>query len=73
MTDEPEERPCDRLKTGDAVRLKYRLRSIPANTKGVVVGFFRRQPELVVVRLEGSTAVVEVSPEDVERTDGASP
>jgi hypothetical protein len=61
------------LRTGDAVRLRREPRSAPANAEGVVVGFLRRQPELVVVRLAGSRRIVEVRPEDVEKSDGAPP
>jgi hypothetical protein len=51
---------------GESVQLRRTLESATMGAEGTVVGFFRREPETVAVRL-GSGMIIEVRPEDLER------
>jgi hypothetical protein len=52
---------------GSRVRLRNGVGGAPAGSEGRVVGYIRREPELVVVSLAGSGLVVDVRHEDLER------
>jgi hypothetical protein len=69
VDDQLGDRPAGTLALGDRVRLIRSVGSLPAGAEAVVVGFFRRDPEVIVVKLADSYRVLEVHPEDVERSD----
>jgi hypothetical protein len=70
MGDQPGAGPAEQFVFGDRVRLTCPVGSVPASAEGVVVGFFRRDPEMIVVKLADSYRVLEVRPEDLEKHDG---
>lgn len=67
----PAEHQPERFLVGDRVRLSRRVGCTASGTGGKVLGFLRRDLELLVISLD-SDGVLEVLPQDVvKEADGA--
>jgi hypothetical protein len=64
-----EERFAEPLSSGDRVRLTGPVDSLPSGAIGVVVGFVRRDTELIVVKFAEVDGVVRVQRDEIERVD----
>jgi hypothetical protein len=58
MTMVPQTAAQDDLEVGDAVRLRELHDSVPAGSRGRVVGFYRLDPPQTLVEFDGGLAAV---------------
>jgi hypothetical protein len=61
------------LAPGDRVRLTRAVGDLPSGSLGVVIGFFRREPESIVLKCDGEEGLIEVRPGELERVDVPPP
>jgi hypothetical protein len=63
------EAPGGNLRVGDSIRLSVGVGETPAGAIGRVIGFLRRDPELLVIAVPGGL-VLHVRPDDVTKHTG---
>ena len=63
--------PGGKLRVGDSIRLTKDVGGAPAGAIGRVLGFLRRDPELLVILLAGGR-LIRVQPDDVTKDADAA-